>query len=124
MAPGLAGDRMSKRMKGPSSPASMSSAPSSKPTWLPQPFDYIPLGRVIFEAGAIARLGGLARELGGSRVLLVTDPGLEHAGHPQRAIASLREAGLDVAVFDGVQENPMARHVEAGVAAAKAQRAV
>src|SRR5438876_9010703 len=81
-------------------PASPASAPSRKPIGLPQPFDYIPLGRVVFEPGGIARLGELARELGGSRVLLVTDPGLEAAGHPQRAIESLRGAGLDVAVFE------------------------
>src|SRR5947207_14044200 len=99
-------------------PTSPASAPASKPIGLPQPFDYFPLGRVVFEAGAIARLGGLARELGGSRVLLVTDPGLEDAGHPQKAIRSLRESGLDVAVFDAVQENRTGRHVEAGAAAA------
>src|SRR5947207_15812285 len=93
-------------------PTSPASAPASKPIGLPEPFDYIPLGRVVFEAGGIARLGELARELGGSRVLLVTDPGLEDAGHPQRAIASLRGAGLDVTVFDAVEENPTARHVE------------
>src|SRR5438093_3862446 len=99
-------------------PTSPASAPASKPIGLPQPFDYVPLGRVVFEAGGIARLGELARELGGSRVLLVTDPGLEDAGHPQRAIQALRESGLDVAVFDAVEENPTSRHVEAGVAAA------
>jgi hypothetical protein len=49
------------------------------------PFDYQPLGRVISERGALARLGEAVRWVGGSRVLLVTDPGLEHAGHPQRA---------------------------------------
>ena len=42
-------------------------------------------------------------------MLLVTDPGLEAAGHPQRAVASLREAGLEVFVFDGVEENPTTR---------------
>ena len=61
---------------------------------------------MVFGAGTLARLGELARELGGTRVLLVTDPGLEEAGHPQRAMASLREAGLEVFVFDGVEENP------------------
>lgn len=104
-------------------PTSPASAPSRKPIGLPQPFDYVPLGRVVFEAGGIARLGELARELGGSRVLLVTDPGLEDAGHPQRAIDSLRAAGLDLAVFDAVEENPTSRHVEAGVTAAKQQQA-
>jgi alcohol dehydrogenase len=85
----------------------------------PPPFDYRPLGRVVFGAGALSRLGELARELGGTRVLLVTDPGLEHVGHPQRAVASLRAAGLAVAVFDEVQENPTSRHVEAAAAIAR-----
>jgi len=69
---------------------------------------------VVYDAGAINRLGDLARELGGKRVLLVTDPGLEAAGHPQRALASIRDAGLEPFVFDGVEENPTTRHVEAG----------
>jgi alcohol dehydrogenase len=89
----------------------------------PDPFDYQPLGRVVFGAGSLARLGELARSLGGSRVLLVTDPGLEHAGHPQRAEESLKSAGLAVAVFDGVEENPTGRHVDAAVAMARDHRA-
>lgn len=82
-------------------------------------FDYQPLGRVVFEAGGLARLGELVRENGGSRALLITDPGLEAAGHPQRAVESLRTAKVDVAVFDAVEENPTERHVAAGVAAAR-----
>jgi alcohol dehydrogenase len=45
----------------------------------------------------------------------VTDPGLEAAGHPQRAMASLSSAGLEVFLFDAVEPNPTSRHVEAGV---------
>jgi alcohol dehydrogenase len=86
-------------------------------------FDFQPLGRVVFGAGALSRLGELARDLGGKRALLVTDPGLEHAGHPQRAETSLRAAGLAVVVFDGVEENPTSRHVDAAVAVARAHRA-
>jgi alcohol dehydrogenase len=84
-------------------------------------FDFQPLTRVVFGAGSLARLGELTRELGGKRVLLVTDPGLEAAGHPQRAVTSLREAGLEVFVFDEVEENPTTRHVEAGTALARAE---
>lgn len=87
------------------------------------PFDYQPLGRVVFGAGALARLGELARELGGTRALLVTDPGLKHAGHPERAEGFLRAAGLAVRVFDEVEENPTSRHVEAAVASAREHRA-
>lgn len=85
-------------------------------------FDAHPGPRIVFGAGAMGRLGELTRELGGSRVLLVTDPGLEAAGHPQRAQAALRQAGLEVSVFDGVQENPTNHHVEAGLEVARRQR--
>jgi len=82
-------------------------------------FDFQPLGRVISEPGSLARLGEAVRSVGGSRVLLVTDPGLEHAGHPQRAARVMQEAGLTVFTFDGVKENPTEREVDAGVVFAK-----
>jgi alcohol dehydrogenase len=82
-------------------------------------FDYEPLGRIVFESGGLTKLGELTRELGGTRVLLVTDPGLAAAGHPERAVRSLCGAGLDVVLFDGVEENPETKHVEAGVEVAK-----
>jgi alcohol dehydrogenase len=85
----------------------------------PMPFDYQPLGRLVFGAGSLARIGELTRELGGNHILLVTDPGIEAAGHPQKAVEFLKTAGLDVAIFDGVEENPESRHVARGVAAAK-----
>jgi alcohol dehydrogenase len=90
---------------------------------LPQPlFDYHPLTRVVYGPGTLARLGELARELGAHRPLLVTDPGLEEAGHPQRALASLRDAELEPILFDGVEENPSSRIVEIGVEIARGSR--
>lgn len=74
---------------------------------------------MVFESGALARLGELTQSLHITRALLVTDPGLEHAGHPQRAEASLRAAGIEVYTFDGVKENPTEREVNAGVALAR-----
>jgi alcohol dehydrogenase len=82
-------------------------------------FDFLPPTRVVFGVGSLNRLGELTRELGGNRILLVTDPGLEAAGHPQRAVASLREAGLVAFVFDQVEENPTTRHVNLGTAFAQ-----
>lgn len=70
------------------------------------PFDYQPRTRVVFGEGALSRLGGLARELGAGRVLVVTDPGIVNVGHASAAERVLRDAGLDVRVFDGVRENP------------------
>jgi len=89
------------------------------PRWPLVPFDFHAPTRVIYGAGSLSQLGELARELGDTRVLLVTDPGLEEAGHPQRAVASLRRAGLEVFLFDGVEPNPTNIHVQAGVEFAK-----
>ena len=87
--------------------------------WPLEPFDFHTPTRVVFGPGSLDRLGELARELGDTRVLLVTDPGLEAAGHPQRAERSLRDAGLEVFLFDDVEENPTSLHVEKGAAFAK-----
>lgn len=80
-------------------------------------------GRVLFGAGVIDLIGDLVQELGGGRVLVVTDPGVAAAGHVHRAAASLRRAGLDVAVFSEVRENPGEGDVAEAAAAAKAHRA-
>jgi alcohol dehydrogenase len=104
-------------LNGSPSPARQESAPAAG-AGLP-PFDFQPLGRVIFAPGALDELGAAARSLGGTRVLLVTDPGLEHAGHPQRAEEVMRGAGLEVFVFDGVKENPTEREVDAGAVFAR-----
>jgi alcohol dehydrogenase len=84
-----------------------------------KPFDFQTPTRVVFGPGTLARLGELASELGDTRVLLVTDHDLEKAGHPQRARQSLNEAGLEVFIFDEVEQNPTSRHVEAGAAFAR-----
>jgi alcohol dehydrogenase len=90
---------------------------------LPAPaFDHQPRTRLIFDAGALARLGALARELGARRVLIVTDPGIVRAGHVARAERSLSDAGLAVAVFDAVRENPTTLDVARCVQAARAQQ--
>ena len=85
-------------------------------------FDFDPRTRVVFGAGTVTRLGELTRELGGTRVLVVTDDGIERAGHVAKAVASLREAGLDVIVFKDVQPNPTTDDVDQGLAVAKAER--
>jgi alcohol dehydrogenase len=78
--------------------------------------------RVEFGAGALDRLGPLAKSLGGRRVLVVTDPGVRAAGHAGRALASLAGEGLEAVLFDAVEENPTTKHVEAGAAAARESR--
>ncbi len=83
------------------------------------PFDYQPRTRMVFGAGTLARVGQLARELGGTRVLVVTDPGIVAAGHAHRAMQVIRAEGLTGTLFDGVRENPDANDVERCVEVAR-----
>ena len=99
-------------------PATPTPTSSGRPG-APAAFDFQPIGRVVFGPGALAQLGEVVRSLGGRRVLLVTDPGLGHAGHPQRATRAMTDAGLEVFTFDGVKENPTEREVAAGAVFAR-----
>lgn len=82
-------------------------------------FDFHQRNGVVFGCGTFGELGRLSKELGGQRVLLVTDAGLRRTGYSARAEKILREAGLQVAVFDEVQENPTSNDVDRCVAFAK-----
>ena len=80
-----------------------------------EPFEYHGDTRVLFGRGCISQLGDAVRRLSSGPVLLVTDPGIVAAGLAARALTSLESAGLQVELFDGVEENPTTRHVQAGV---------
>jgi alcohol dehydrogenase len=82
-------------------------------------FDYQPHTRLVYGNHSIQCIGELARELEARRVLLVTDPGLVAAGHVERVQALLQAAGLEVSLFDRVQENPTIRTVQECLALAQ-----
>jgi alcohol dehydrogenase len=78
------------------------------------PFDFRPRTRVVFGADEFARLGEVARELGGTRCLLVADPGIVEAGHAKEAIRSLKARRMEVFAFHDFGVNPTAAMMEAG----------
>ncbi len=69
-------------------------------------FDHLQRTRIVFGSGSIERVGSLAADIGGKSVLVVSDPGIIGAGHVDRAVLSLKAAGLQPHIFDGVRENP------------------
>jgi alcohol dehydrogenase class IV len=73
--------------------------------------------RVLFGAGEVARLPELVAAAGGSRVFLVTDPGVLAAGIADRAIGA---SNLPATMFSDVEPNPSGSTVEAGAAALRA----
>src|SRR3546814_13555405 len=76
--------------------------------------------RVYCEPGASTKLGALMAELGATRVMLVTDPGVMKLGLPDAALASLKAAGIAVARYDRTEDGPPDRLAHEGAAAARA----
>ena len=83
------------------------------------PFDLQLRTRVVFGGGSISRLGEFAGEIGARRALVVSDPGIIHAGHTQLGIDALEAAGIETHLFEGVHENPTTEDVAEGVAVAR-----
>ena len=77
--------------------------------------DYQLRTRLIAGERSIERLGELARELNGRRVLIVSDPGVVAAGIYQIGAEQIRDAGLESLGFHDLAENPTTEHVRAGV---------
>jgi alcohol dehydrogenase len=82
-------------------------------------FDFYCPTRIVFGPGKIDELGPIAMALGMKRALVVSDPGIVAAGHTARGNESLKRFGINVALFDGVHENPTTENVDAGVEAAR-----
>ncbi|MEM7314109.1 MAG: iron-containing alcohol dehydrogenase, partial [Planctomycetota bacterium] len=82
-------------------------------------FEFQSRTRIVFGANRIEDLGNFAGELGARRALVVSDPGIIQAGHTQRGLDSLKQAGIEAHLFDGVRENPTTEDVERGVQFAK-----
>jgi alcohol dehydrogenase len=84
-----------------------------------QSFRHIPGGKVVFGAGKLSTIGEEAHNLGATRVLIVTDPGIAQTGAVDRASEYLAERSIAVSIFDDVHENPTTEDVARCVEAAR-----
>jgi len=73
----------------------------------------------IMGAGCLPDAMTVLQTRGFKRALIVTDAPLTQLGVSEKVAALLRERGLEVAVFDGVQPNPTVSNVDAGLAVLK-----
>ncbi|MCL7747260.1 iron-containing alcohol dehydrogenase [Halalkalibacter alkaliphilus] len=71
--------------------------------------------------GSIKHVGDEVKNLGVSKALLVTDPGIYNAGVANPVVESLQAAGIEVVLFDKVVPNPPVRLVNEGSAVYKAE---
>src|SRR5580700_9089976 len=86
------------------------------------PFDFRPRTRLLFGSGEFARLGEVAREMGGTRCLVVADQGMLETGYVKEATRTLKARRMEVFAFHEFTENPTSAMVEAGAAAAAPDR--
>ena len=82
-------------------------------------FEFRAATRLVVGRGTVAKLGTLARDLGATRALVVSDPGVVRAGHTATGLAALASSGIATTVFDQFGENPTTAHVEAGTLVAR-----
>lgn len=72
--------------------------------------------RIEFGNGVSGTVAEEVRGLGGSRALIVTDPGVEAAGLVDPVTVSLEKAGVHPVLFDAVAPNPRDTSVQQGAA--------
>jgi alcohol dehydrogenase len=75
--------------------------------------------RITFGPGSLENLGNEIRRVNGSKVLVVTDPGLKSAGVVDAVTAALDKAKLSFSVFAEVEPDP---RVEVALASAEAAK--
>jgi alcohol dehydrogenase class IV len=66
----------------------------------------VDMSAITFGKGVLAEAGDRARAMGIGRIALMTDKGLVKTEHPAKVERSLKEAGIDVAVYDEVRVEP------------------
>lgn len=72
--------------------------------WYSEPF-WVRLPHTLFGTGTVKQVGKLVKQLGGKKVLVVTDPGVVRAGLLDYVKQPLEEEGIKFGVFDRCEPN-------------------
>ena len=68
--------------------------------------------RVLMAPGCLNQLPEIVAGYAPERVLMVTDPGIEETGWPERVWQALAEREIEAITFDDVEPNPRAATVD------------
>ena len=69
---------------------------------------------VLFGEGTSLKTGERLKQMGVTKALFVYDQGVKKAGLPDKIIESVKEAGIGVAVFEGVKADPPVETLDEG----------
>ena len=78
--------------------------------------------KILFGNGTARSIGQETRQLGGKKVLIVTDPGVVKAGLLEQIKESLNSAGISFVLFDRVEPEPPSKVVDEGTALGKMEK--
>ena len=82
-------------------------------------FQFNPMGAVYFGFGVVSAIGEKVKELGGNKVIVITDKGIVNAELLPRVTEPLEKAGITYTVFDEVEPNPSSETVHKAAEIAK-----
>ncbi|MFD1174817.1 iron-containing alcohol dehydrogenase [Paenibacillus puldeungensis] len=80
---------------------------------------YEQLAPILFGSGTVVQVGDKAKELGMTKVLVVTDKGIAAVGHPKKVVDSLKAAGIECKVWAEATGDCPTESVRAGSAVAR-----
>ncbi len=86
-----------------------------------QSFDFLLPTKIRYGAGMLRCAGEELRQLGASRVMVITDKGLARTRMLDRLISLMKQDGFHPIVYDDIEANPKDRNVEACAEAARAE---
>jgi len=78
---------------------------------------------VLFGEGTSLQAGEQLKGMGCTKVLAVFDKGVKQTGIPDKIIESIKEQGIEVAVFDGVQADPPNTMIDEGAEVGRKEKA-
>jgi len=79
-------------------------------------FQFTASTRLRFQSGGIQALGEEVKAVGGTKVLLVTDPGIKSSGLLEKAAKALEKDAIPFVAYAEVEANPSLQVVEKGLA--------
>ena len=82
-------------------------------------FEFVLPTKIIFGEGTIKQLPDAVKNMGHEKPLIVTDKGLIAAGLVSKITDVLDDAGIEYAIFDGIQPNPRDTTVQEAAAFAE-----
>ena len=83
------------------------------------PFEFTLPTKIVYGCGVLKQLPDEIRFFGGTKLLLLTDPGLVKAGIVSKVTNLLDAEGFAYEIFDGIEANPKDVNAEEGARAAR-----